>query len=366
MKKIIVFIFIPLFLFSYQVEIRNWKNGQTFYGFLKENHIPFSFYYSLDKKIRKKVSLISNKVEIYLLKNGNTIKQALIPLNNKEQLQIIKHKDKYISKVVPIAYSVEEKVASINVENFLSYDVYRNTKNPYLARKIVDIFNDRINFRILPKNTKLDLYYKVKSRFGKVMGVDIIYAKITNRYYDISAYKFSDSRYYDEKGRSLKGMFLPYPMRYTKISSPFGMRYHPILHRRRMHDGIDFVNKVGTPIKSVADGKVIYKGRLGGYGKAVKIRHQNGYITLYGHMKGFAHIRVGQYIKQGRVIGYMGNTGLSTGPHLHFGVMRYGKWINPIKLKKSAKITLYGKKRKQFFKYIASINDKFSSKVAMK
>jgi len=179
MKKIIVFIFIPLFLFSYQVEIRNWKNGQTFYGFLKENHIPFSFYYSLDKKIRKKVSLISNKVEIYLLKNGNTIKQALIPLNNKEQLQIIKHKDKYISKVVPIAYSVEEKVASINVENFLSYDVYRNTKNPYLARKIVDIFNDRINFRILPKNTKLDLYYKVKSRFGKVMGVDIIYAKIT-------------------------------------------------------------------------------------------------------------------------------------------------------------------------------------------
>jgi murein DD-endopeptidase MepM/ murein hydrolase activator NlpD len=133
-----------------------------------------------------------------------------------------------------------------------------------------------------------------------------------------------------------------------------------------MHDGIDLVNKIGTPIKSVADGKVIYKGWLGGYGNAVKIKHRNGYITLYGHLKGFAHIKRGQWIRQGQVIGYLGNTGLSTGPHLHFGVMHYGKWINPLKIKKSAKITLYGKQRKAFKKEVALIQEKVSNKVAMK
>jgi murein DD-endopeptidase MepM/ murein hydrolase activator NlpD len=133
-----------------------------------------------------------------------------------------------------------------------------------------------------------------------------------------------------------------------------------------MHDGIDLVNKIGTPIHSVAEGKVIYKGWLGGYGKAVKIKHKNGYITLYGHLKGFAHIRKGQWIKQGQVIGYLGNTGLSTGPHLHFGVMKNGKWINPLKIKKSAKITLYGAKRREFKKFVASIQKDIEEKVAIK
>jgi len=366
MKKLILFLLLPLFLFGYQVEIKNWDKGQTFFGFLKKHHIPLSVYYSLDKKTRKQLAFISNKTDIYLLKNGNEIKQALIPLNSKKQLQLIKQKNSYITKVVPIYYNEEEKIASINVDNFLSYDVYKTTKNPYLTQKIVDVFSDRVNFRILPKNSKVDVYYKVKSRFGKIVGVEIIYAKIQNRYYEISAYKFSDGRYYDENGKSLKGMFLAYPMKFTRISSPFGMRFHPILKRKRMHDGIDFVNKVGTPIHSVADGKVIWKGWLGGYGKAVKIKHKNGYITLYGHMKSYGHIRRGQYIKQGTIVGYMGNTGLSTGPHLHFGVMRYGRWINPIKIKKSAKIVLYGKKRKQFLKYIALIDKEFNSKVAMK
>ena len=366
MKKLFIFLFIPLFLFAYKIEIKEWGKNDTFYSFLKANHIPFSLYYKLPKNIRNDLASIPINSDVYILKNGNEIKQALIPFNSKKQLQIIKKNDKYITKVIPIKYNTKEKTAHIDVKNFLSYDVYQTTKNPYLSQKLVKIFSDRINFRVLPKNTKIDVYYKVKSRFGKVVGIDIDYAKIKNRYYEISAYKYTDGRYYDENGRSLKGMFLAYPMRFTKISSPFGRRYHPILHKWRMHDGIDFVNKIGTPIHTVADGKVIYKGRLGGYGNAVKIKHRNGYITIYAHMKKFAHIRVGQYIKQGRVIGYMGNTGLSTGPHLHFGVMHNGKWINPVKIKKSAKIKLYGKKRKQFLAYKQKIQQKFSQKVAMK
>jgi len=365
MKKII-FLLLPFLLFAYQVEIKKWDKHQTFYGFLKSQHIPFSLYYKLDKKTQKDLTSIPRNSDIYLLKDGDSVKQALIPFNEEKQLQIIKVGKKYITKIVPIRYSTEEKFVKINVNNFLSYDVYQSTKNPYLSKKLVNIFSDRINFRVLPKNTNIDVYYKVKSRFGKIIGTDIIYAKISNRYYDISAYKYTDGRYYDKQGKSLKGMFLAYPMRFTRISSPFGRRFHPILHRWRMHDGIDFVNRVGTPIYTVADGKVIYKGWLGGYGNAVKIKHRNGYITVYGHMKGFGHIRKGQYIKQGTVIGYMGNTGLSTGPHLHFGVMHYGKWINPVKIKKSAKIKLYGKKRKQFLAYTSKINEKITQKVAMK
>jgi len=131
------------------------------------------------------------------------------------------------------------------------------------------------------------------------------------------------------------------------------MRFHPILHKWRMHDGIDYVNRIGTPIHAVADGKIIYKGWIRGYGRAVKIKHKNGYITLYAHLHGFKRgIYVGKWVTQGQTIGYLGNSGLSTGPHLHFGVMRYGKWINPIKIRKSAKVTLYGKQRKQFLAYI--------------
>jgi murein DD-endopeptidase MepM/ murein hydrolase activator NlpD len=364
MKKLLLLL-IPFFIFAYQVKIEKWPKNQTFYGFLKQNKIPFSIYYTLDKKIQKQLARISSNSEIYLLKEGDTIKQALIPFSSEKQLQIIK-KDKYITKIVPIQYYTEEKFVNLEVNNFLSYDVYKATKNPYIAKKLVNIFSDRINFRVLPAHTEVEVYYKTKSRFGKIVDVDVIYAKFKNRYYTISAYKFTDGRYYDENGRSLKGMFLPYPMKFKRISSYFGMRYHPILHRKRMHDGIDLVNKIGTPIHSVADGKVIYKCWLGGYGKAVKIKHKNGYVTVYAHMKGFAHIRVGQWIKQGKVIGYMGNTGLSTGPHLHFGVMHNGKWINPLKIKKSAKITLYGKQRKKFKQQVALINEKINNKVAMK
>jgi len=231
---------------------------------------------------------------------------------------------------------------------------------------LVSIFSDRINFKLLPKNTEIELYYTLKSRFGKISSIDIKYASIKNRFYQISAYKWSDGRYYDSEGRSLKGMFLSTPLRYKRISSYFGMRLHPILHKWRMHDGIDFVNKIGTPIHAVADGKIIYKGWMRGYGNVVEIKHKEGYTTLYGHMKGFANIRVGQYVKQGKTIGYLGNTGLSTGPHLHFGVLHYGKWINPLKIRKSARIILRGYKKKKFFAFVQNLNKSLSNKVALK
>jgi murein DD-endopeptidase MepM/ murein hydrolase activator NlpD len=365
MKKFFLLL-IPFFLFAYRVDIQEWHKSDTVWGFFKQNHIPFKLYYSLNKNVKNELTRIKSGRDIYLLKDGNRVKQALIPLDSKKQLQIVNENKKWITKVIPIHYFTETRTAKIKIDNFLSYDVYNATKNPYLSKHIVNIFSDRINFKTLPKDTNLEIYYKTKSRFGNIIDVDVLYLKIKNRYYDIEAYKWTDGRYYDQNARSLKGMFLSAPLRYTRISSPFGMRFHPILHKWRMHDGIDFVNRVGTPIHAVADGKVIYKGWMRGYGNTVKIRHRDGYITLYGHLKGFGHIRDAHWIKQGTVIGYLGNTGRSTGPHLHFGVMHNGKWINPVKIRKSAKIRLYGKRRKAFLAYANKLQTKTTKRLASK
>ncbi|QCI28055.1 M23 family metallopeptidase [Caminibacter pacificus] len=361
MKKFLLILLVPIFALAYKVDIKTWGHKDTFYDFLKNNSLPVSIYYNLPSNLKRKVRRLPIGEKIFILKDNNILKQALIPLNSKEQLQIINNNGKYITKVVPIIYDTEIKSADITLNNYLSYDIYKTTGIRKLSSKLINIFSDKINFRHIPKNTKIKIIYEEKTRFGEVKDVKILYANIKNKQFNYQAfYNPYDGRYYDEKARSLRGMFLPAPLHYKRISSYFGRRFHPILHKWRMHDGIDYVNRIGTPIHSVADGKIIYKGWVRGYGRVVKIKHANGYITLYGHLHGWPRgLRIGQWVRQGQVIGYLGNSGLSTGPHLHFGVMHYGHWINPLRIRKSAKITLWGKRRKQFFSYIKKFENEY-------
>ena len=362
MKKFIFFL-IPFYLMAYKVEIITWKPNFTFYNFLKSNKIPIDLYYTMPVKLKREVSHIPAGKEIFILKDNGNFKQALIPLNTKQQLQIIKTKDnKFIKKIVPIIYDTFTKKASITITHYLSYNVYKATGLSTLSRKLISIFSDKINFRRIPQNTQINVIYQEKTRYGKIKDINILYASVKNRYYHYQAFlNPNDGRYYDEHAKSLKGMFLPAPLHYKRISSYFGMRFHPILHKWRMHDGIDFVNRIGTPIHAVANGKIIYKGWIKGYGRAVEIRHKYGYVTLYAHLHSWPrNLRIGKWVKQGQIIGYLGNSGLSTGPHLHFGVMHNGKWINPFKIKKSAKISLWGKKRKQFLSYITKFQKDYN------
>ena len=286
MKKLLLLI--PFLLFAYRIEHYTWKRGDTFYGFLKQNSLPLSIYYNLPKDLKRKVRFIKDGVNVFILKDNNELKQALIPLDSKDQLQIFKQNGKFYTRIVPIIYDITTKKAEVTVNHYLSYDVYKATGLSSLARKIAYIFSDKVNFRALPPNTKLEIIYQEKSRFGKIKDVKVLYAKISNRFYTYNAFLNPyDGRYYDEKARSLQGMFLKAPLNYKRISSKFGMRFHPILHKWRMHDGVDYVNRVGTPIKAIADGKVIYKGWIKGYGWTVEIKHKNGYTSLYGHLKGF-------------------------------------------------------------------------------
>ncbi|WP_024791126.1 peptidoglycan DD-metalloendopeptidase family protein [Lebetimonas sp. JS032] len=368
MKKLLLFLLIPVFILAYRIDIQKWNKFSTFYGFLKQNSLPYSIYYNLPAKLKRYVRNIAKNETIFILRENNNFKEALIPINSQKQLQIIKNNNKYFTKIIPIIYNTEEKEVQVTINSYLSYDLYKATHLSILTNKIINIFNDRINFRTLPKGTTISIIYDEKKRFSEIRDVKIIFAQIKNRFYSVNAFLNPiDNRYYDEKGRSLRGMFLKAPLRYTRISSPFGMRFHPILHKWRMHDGVDFVNKIGTPIHSVADGKIIYKGWIRGYGRSVEIRHKNGYMTLYAHLHGWPKgIYVGKWVKQGTVIGYLGNSGLSTGPHLHFGVMHNGKWINPLKLKNNVKITLYGKKRRRFFAYIKQFTKENNINIALK
>ncbi len=362
MKKFLFLFLIPLYLLAYKVEILTWKSDFSFYHFLKSHKIPLNIYYNMSTELKREVSHIPVGENIFILKNNGDFKQVLIPLNSKEQLQIIKTKNnKFVKHIVPIIYDTFTKKATITINNYLSYDIYKATGLSSLSRKLISIFSDKIDFRRIPKNTQINIIYQAKARYGRIKDIKILYACVKNRYYHYQAFLNPvDGRYYDEHAKSLKGMFLPAPLHYKRISSYFGMRFHPILHKWRMHDGIDFVNRVGTPIHSVANGKIIYKGWIRGYGRAVEIKHKYGYITLYAHLHAWPKgLRNGEWVKQGQIIGFLGDSGLSTGPHLHFGVMHNGKWINPLKIKKSAKITLWGKQRKKFFSYITKFQKNY-------
>ena len=178
---------------------------------------------------------------------------------------------------------------------------------------------------------------------GQFQGVAAVHAlRYRNRERWLEAYSFSEEgsgdggsdRYYDADGQPLRRQFLRSPLPYSRVTSRFSLsRFHPILKRRMPHYGVDYGAPVGTPVRATADGTVLSAGVRGGGGRTVRLRHPNGYLTAYLHLSGYAQgIRSGARVDQGQVIGYVGSSGLSTGPHLDYRVQRNGRWINPVNL----------------------------------
>ena len=162
----------------------------------------------------------------------------------------------------------------------------------------------------------------------------ILAARYSNADDDYRAVYFESTKgkggYYRPDGSSVERQFLRAPLHYRRISSNYTLsRLHPVLKVRRPHQGIDYAARTGTPVWSVGDGTVIFRGRSGGLGNLVKIRHGNGYVSYYGHLSRFAGVRVGEKVRQKQVLGYVGCTGLCTGPHLDYRLKHYGKYVNP-------------------------------------
>jgi len=163
---------------------------------------------------------------------------------------------------------------------------------------------------------------------------DILAAEFVNRGKHFRAVRFKDASgridYYTPEGRSVRKAFVRAPLSFSRISSNFDpRRRHPKLNTIRAHKGVDYAAPTGTPIKAAGDGKIIHRGRKGGYGNAVIIQHGGNITTLYAHMSRFSKARIGSRVRQGDIIGYVGATGLATGPHLHYEYRRNGVHLNP-------------------------------------
>lgn len=210
-----------------------------------------------------------------------------------------------------------------------------------LIMDLTGIFGWDIDFALdIRKGDSFTVIYEELHLDGeKVRDGNIIAAEFVNHGKTYQAYRYTSSdnksRYYAPDGKSMRKPFIRTPVDTARISSYFNLRRrHPILHKIRAHKGVDYAAPTGTPIKATGDGKVIHRGNKGGYGKTIILRHGNIYTTLYAHMSKYARgTGIGRHIKQGQTIGYVGNTGLSTGPHLHYEFRVNGVHRNPLKIK---------------------------------
>ena len=211
--------------------------------------------------------------------------------------------------------------------------------NPMLAVRLSEIYAWSIDFFGLQKGDSMRVIYDelfVDSSslgIGRIEGAYFRHAGVD--FWAIPFMQDSTWDFFDEKGQSLRKAFLKAPLRYSRISSRFSnSRYHPILKIRRPHHGVDYAAPTGTPVHAIGDGLVVFKGWNTGGGNAIKIKHNGVYTTSYMHLHGYAKgLHKGSYVKQGDVIGYVGSTGLATGPHLDFRVYKNGVAIDPLKMK---------------------------------
>ena len=230
------------------------------------------------------------------------------------------------------------------VESSLWVAMQNNNTSPQLAIVLSHIFGWSIDFFGLQKQDEFRVIYEQEYVDGKgLQNFHVLAASFRasdSTYYAIPFVQDGEELYYNEKGNSLEGAFLKAPLDYYRISSRFtNSRYHPVLKRYRAHHGVDYAAPTGTPVYAIGSGKVIAKGyQAGGGGNYVKIRHNSVYTTTYMHLSRFAKgLKVSSTVKQKEVIGYVGSTGLSTGPHLDFRVYEYGKPINPLLIKSQPK-----------------------------
>jgi len=265
-------------------------------------------------------------------------------IDAEEQLVISCDADQINMERQPIIYDVVTELIQGTIKTSLFNAIAEINESPELAYVLADIFGWDINF-ILDLRVGDTFQALVQKRFreGHLAGYGkVLAAEFVNQKQTFKAIRFQDGdqkvSFYNEKGENVRKAFLKAPLSFTRISSGFTLnRFHPILKSWKAHPAIDYVAPVGTPIKTVGDGSIYRIGYTKGNGNFIEVRHSNGYATIYLHMKGFARgLKKGTRVSQGQVIGYLGGTGMATGPHLCFRMRHHGAPVNPTKLKAPA------------------------------
>ena len=337
------------------------KSGETFDKILSEYSIEKEEIIAIKESLSKKFNInklnTNQKIEIILDKTNNRIKEFIFQISNTEKIYLSKSSDelKFNEKILSI--KLDKKI--IYKENIILQSLYKAATDqnipPNTIIEFARIYGFQVDFqRDIRKEDKFQIMYEVFiDENDKVVETgEILFANLKLSGQDNSLYYFDKENvegHYDKNGKSVQKALMKTPINGARLSSSFGMRKHPIDGFNKMHKGTDFAAPKGTPIMASGNGIIQKVGWCGGGGNCVKIRHNSTYETVYAHMSKFARgIKKGVRVKQGQTIGYVGSTGKSTGPHLHYEVIVNGKKVNSQKLKLPSGKVLKGKNRELF------------------
>jgi murein DD-endopeptidase MepM/ murein hydrolase activator NlpD len=337
------------------------KSGETFDKILNDYSIDEQEIMIIKNSLSKKIDLnkmnTKQSIEISLDQTNNKIKEFTFKISNTEKIYLTRNieKDKFNQQIIFV--KLDKKI--IYKENLIVQSLYKSATDKSVPANIIiefaRIYGFQVDFqRDIRKLDKFQIMYEVFLNEKKeiIESGRILIANLKLSGQDNTLYYFDnegDEGHFDKNGKSVQKALMKTPINGARLSSSFGMRKHPIDGFNKMHKGTDFAAPKGTPIMASGNGIVKKASWCGGGGYCVKIRHNSTYQTVYAHMSKFARgIKSGVRVKQGQIIGYVGSTGKSTGPHLHYEVIVNGKKINSQKLKLPSGKILKGKKRKLF------------------
>ena len=338
------------------------KNNDSIEKILKKIDVRNKDVKIISTKLKqKKLSNIyaGRELNIVLKKLPNeshTVVNLIFPISNTSSIEVRKSNDEFIIKENILRLNKREVVVKAVINNNLYSSAVKKGIEPNIIVEFARIFGFEVDFqRDIRKGDWFEIFYeKFEDDNNKVRDTGkIIYASMYVNGEEINLYNFKfkneNEEYFDIKGKSITKSLMKTPINGARLSSSFGMRKHPILGYNKMHRGTDFAAPSGTPIMASGSGTVTRARWCGGGGNCVKIKHNSTYETIYAHMKAFAKgIKEGKKVKQGQIIGYVGSTGMSTGPHLHYEVVVNGKKVNSQKLKLPSGKILKGVARKEF------------------
>ena len=285
---------------------------------------------------------VGNEFNLYF--NGDTLENLTFKPNVEKTVFVDLKGGDYIAREVAAEFKYETIGVAAEISNSLYLDATRLGAPDRVVQQFANIYEYSVDFqRDIQPGDNFEMFFEVaRDRKGKIIkSGDLLYTSFSPRGKKSDYWLYVDSKgrenFYDEKGKTAKRKLRATPVNGARLSSSYGRRKHPILGYRKMHAGVDFAAPRGTPILAAGSGTVERANRYGSFGNYIRIRHTDGYKTAYAHLKGFARgVKAGKYVKQDQVIGYVGTTGRSTGPHLHYEVHHHGKKINPRRLSQLA------------------------------
>ncbi len=339
------------------------KQGDTYESIINNLNVPNSekkiFLNTISKNKNINVLRLNQKLFFKIDKQSNVkIINFTIEINKKKNILFERKENKeiFVSKIIEKNLSKTISFKEGVIKNSLYNTAIKLGIKPNTIIQFARLYGFQVDFqRDIWKDDSFQIIYEeFKSQDGSIIEAgDIIYANLNIQNTDLQMYKFEYENnkidYFDENGKSIRKTLMKTPINGARLSSSFGKRKHPILGFTKMHTGTDFAAPKGTPIMASGDGIIIKSSWCGGGGNCVKIKHNSIYQTVYAHMSKFGRgIKKGVRVKQGQIIGYVGSTGLSTGPHLHYEVIENGTKINSQKLKLPSGKILKGKLRNKF------------------